>query len=303
MGKEIREVSSPEMLKKSGRIRELLTKPRKEMRSSKISLYLTRYAINKLYRSVPRAEGVSFVKVKTGKIRAVLAECKDGSKSGDIIVYIHGGAFMSGNASVSRGYISCLAKHSGCRVYSLDYSLSPEVKYPVAFEECVEAVTSIISDNPDSKISLIGDSAGANLSLATALKLKSQISSVILNSPVIDFSDTMDRSRSNQDSVVVKKGLKSSFEKLYFGRHDPKDPFISPYFGDYEGLPPTFITCDIDEGLYSDGLTVYEKCEETGVPVKMIVMKGAFHAFAVMADSAPETAEIMSEQVAFMKQP
>ena len=115
---------------------------------------------------------------------------------------------MSGSAASSKGYISCLAEYSGCRVYSLDYSLSPEVKYPVAFNECIDAVNELIKNNPDSKITLVGDSAGGNLSLAVALKLKEtgKISCVIVHSPVTDFSDTLDRAKYKKDGLVVGNG-------------------------------------------------------------------------------------------------
>ena len=301
MGKQLREVTSPEMLRKSAKIREMLNRPAGKSRSSKLSLYLIRYAIGKLYRSIPKSKEVRFSKVSLNGTKAIVTELNEGCSDQNIIVYIHGGAFMSGSAFSTRGYASSVAVCSGCRVYSIDYSLSPEVKFPVAFDECMKAIKKIGEDNPDSKITLIGDSAGANLCLATTLKMKDKISCVILNSPVIDFSDTIDRARFNKDSVVVKKGLKASFEKLYFGEHDPKDPAISPFFGEYDGMPPMFITCDKDEGLYADSEAVYEKCEAVGTKVEMVAMKGAFHAFAVMGDSTPETKKLMEDYISFMK--
>ena len=299
MGKQIREVTSPEMLKKSAKIGKMLSgSAGGNSGSSKLALYLIRYAIGKLYRSIPKSSGVKFGKRVLGRTGAITAECMEGDKSPDIMVYVHGGAFISGSAASSKGYISSLARYSGCRVFSLDYTLSPEVKYPYALEECIDAVKTIIKENPDSDITLVGDSAGANLCLAVALKMKDRISCVILHSPVIDFSDTIDRAKYNKDSIVVKKGLRSAFEKLYFEGHDP---MISPYFGDYEGFPPVFITCDVDEGLYADGLAVYEKCGACGIRAEMVAMKGAFHAFAVMGDSTPETKELMKDYIAFMK--
>ena len=120
MGKEIREVTSPEMMQKSAKINKMLTSPAKGDMSSKLSLYILRYAIGKLYRSIPKVKGTKYIKVTLGKTPAILAEYGECNKSHDIIVYIHGGAFMSGSAASSRGYISCLAEYSGCRVYSLD---------------------------------------------------------------------------------------------------------------------------------------------------------------------------------------
>lgn len=209
---------------------------------------------------------------------------------------------MSGRASYSKGYISSLAKTSGCRTYALDYTLSPEVKYPVALNECLKAIDTLTEENKDSHITITGDSAGGNLCAAIALLRKDKISCVILHSPVIDFSDTIDRAGYNKDSIVVKKGLKDSFKKLYIGEHDEKDPSVSPYFGNFEGFPPVFITCDSGEGLYADSLYVYEKCEEAGVRSELVAMKGAFHAFATMGGSSPETSKLMEDYIAFMRE-
>lgn len=298
MSIEKRKVTSPELSQKSAKIAEMLKRPVKGSFGSKFSILVLRYAIGKLYRSVPVADGVGFTKLKLKGTKAILAE--GNCTSSDIIVYIHGGAFISGSAKATRGYVSALAKNSGCRTYSIEYTLSPEVLFPVAYDECLSAIDALAADNPDSNITLIGDSAGGNLCLALAQARKDKISCAILHSPVIDFSDTIDRAKFCPDSPVAQKGLNSLFQKLYIGDHDARDPRISPYFGSYEGLPPVFITCDKDEVLYADALYVYEKCAEAGVRAEMVVMKGAFHAFATVGDATPETAQLVRDYIAFM---
>lgn len=301
MGKEIREVISPELLAASARFNGAVNRPKGNLRMNRLSLYLIRYWIGKLYKSVPVTEGVRFKSLRPGGTRAIMAEPCCGCTSSDIIVYIHGGAFMSGRASYSKGYISALAKTSGCRIYSVDYSLSPEVKYPVALDECLSVIDALYEENKDSKITITGDSAGGNLCAAIALERKDKISCVILHSPVIDLSDTIDRTGFNKESIVVKKGLKDTFKKLYIGDHDEKDPSVSPYFGDYTKFPPVFITCDSNEGLYADSLYVFDRCSEAGVLCELVAMKGAFHAFATMGGSSPETRKLMEDYIAFMK--
>ena len=299
---EFREVTSEKMRKESAKINGMLSRPMKSHGSSKIGLYVIRIMINRIYASIPKAQNIKFSRVKLGKTKAILAEPSEGTGSKDVILYIHGGAFLAGRAWACKGYASQLASHSGLRTYAIDYTLSPEVKYPVALNECLEAVNSIKTSEPDSKITIVGDSAGANLCLAIGLKMKEQISCVILNSPVIDFTDTIDRAKYNRESIVVKKGLKDLFQKVYTGGCDAKDPLISPFFGNFEGFPPTFVTCDQNEGLFADAKYVYEKCVEVGTRTRAIVMKGAFHAFAVMGDSAEETARILDDSLEFMRE-
>ena len=302
MARQVREVTSPELKKAGESFRKALDRPSGDLKMTGLGLLLVRYWIGKLYRSVSAEQGVVFSRVKLGGTKAVLAEPSEGKTSEDIFVYIHGGAFMSGRASYSKGYISLLAKMSGCRAYALDYSLSPEVRYPVALNECLEAIDLLIKDNKGSKITLVGDSAGGNLCAAIALLRKEKISCVVLHSPVIDLSDTIDRARHNKDSIIVKKGLRSSFKKLYIGEYDEKDPSVSPYFGDYSGFPPVFLTCDSGEGLYADSLYVYERCVEAGVRAELIEMKGAFHAFATMGGGSPETRKLTEDFISFMRE-
>ena len=301
MGKEIREVTSPKLKAASERFNSALGRSSGGFKMNKLTMYLIRYWIGKLYKSVPVEDGIRFSKVRLRNTAAVLAEPVSGTLSDDIIVYIHGGAFMSGRAGYSKGYISSLAKTSGLRTYAIDYHLSPEVKYPTAFNECLDAIDTLIEDNKDSHITITGDSAGGNLCAAIALERKDKISCVILHSPVIDLSDTIDRTGFNKDSIVVKKGLKDTFKKLYIGDHDEKDPSVSPYFGDYTKFPPVFITCDSNEGLYADSLYVFDRCSEAGVLCELVAMKGAFHAFATMGGSSPETRKLMEDYIAFMR--
>jgi len=77
-------------------------------------------------------------------------------------------------------------------------------------------------------------------------------------------------------------------------------PFVSPIFGDYTDFPPTFITCDYNETLYADAKALYKKCEQAGVDVELVEMKGGFHAFAPIGTGCPETKQILEENIAFM---
>ena len=88
MGKEIREVTSPELKAASRRFNSALDRPSGNIKMNKFALYLIRYWIGKLYKSVPKEDGIKFSKVRLGNTNAVLAQPQEGSTSKDIIVYI-----------------------------------------------------------------------------------------------------------------------------------------------------------------------------------------------------------------------
>src|SRR5271154_1208129 len=94
-----------------------------------------------------------------------------------LLVYAHGGGFMQGSVPSWDHFLRELVRQSGVAVLSVDYKLSPEVKFPVAFEEMV-AMTRLAAREgaglgiDPSRIAVGGDSAGANLALAAALAMR-----------------------------------------------------------------------------------------------------------------------------------
>src|SRR5882762_4612299 len=98
----------------------------------------------------------------------------DGVERPPLIVYAHGGGFMQGSLNSWDHFLRDLVRQSGVAALSVDYKLSPEVKFPVAFDEMV-ALTRLAAREgaglgiDPSRLAIGGDSAGANLALAAAL--------------------------------------------------------------------------------------------------------------------------------------
>lgn len=93
----------------------------------------------------------------------------------DVVLHFHGGGFVSGSPSSHETYLRTWANNTNAVVFSVDYSLGPEFRYPVAFNECFFFYDWLVSDNNPlgfrpRKIILSGDSAGGNLAVAVALK-------------------------------------------------------------------------------------------------------------------------------------
>lgn len=257
---------------------------------------------NFFYSLMPKQKGVKFKKVNTGSAKALLSVYGEPDEN-NIILYIHGGGFVSGNAFVTKSYCSMLAKYTNCRVYSAEYALAPEHPFPEGFNDCCDVFEDIMKRHPAAKITLIGESAGGNYSLAIALKYKDydRISCIIVNSPTVDFSGKVDHSINENKDFIVKKGCLEPLKSMYVRENNPKNPYISPIYGDFSGFPPVFITCDINETLYADSVALYEKCKEAGVTVRMVEAEGTYHAFAVSGTNTPETLQILNEHTEFIK--
>ena len=240
-------------------------------------------------------------------VKAEVTEPKE-KKSDNIVIFLHGGAFVLKMFPYERTYVETLADRLGCTVYAVDYSVSPESKYPVALDECERVYKKLKNENPQSKICIMGLSAGGNLAVALTLRLKSKKikmpSMIVLHSPVIDLSGQIDRSINadvNNDVIVKYTGKKQSFG-IYVGDADAKQWDVSPYYGDFNGFPPAFITCESHETLLADSVALDGLLERVGVHAKTIQLNGAFHAYAGLGERTPETKKILNECINFINE-
>ncbi len=81
-----------------------------------------------------------------------------------------------------------------------------------------------------------------------------------------------------------------------------KNPEISPvFYNNFAAFPPAVITCDSNEFLRADCDVLYKKLEDAGVDANLIIMKNAFHAFAPIGTSSPETMALMIDNIRFIK--
>lgn len=255
-----------------------------------------------LYHLLPAKKGAEIEEIEVDSLK--LISTSFGENCGEhVIMYIHGGGFVTGSAAAKKNYCSTLAKLSGFRVFSPEYALAPEYKFPAGFDDCCKAFEWITETYPDAKVSLVGESAGGNLCLAVGLKYKDsgKIANVSVHSPIVDFTGVIDRSINEKKDFIVKEECTAPLRRMYVGEGDVNNPYISPILGDYTNFPPLFITCDANETLYADSMELYKKCEALGVDVSLIEISGSFHAFGVTGTSAPEASDILDKNIEFMK--
>lgn len=302
---EVREANSQEMKRNIKTVRKMTGGMGFDENMGKVNWAAIRRISNIGYKFMPKDKGTKFEKIKLGSIKAEITFPKQQS-SENIIMYIHGGGFVSGSASSSRGYCSMLANYSGCRVIAVNYALAPEYAYPSGVNDCFEAYQEILRKYSQSKIALVGESAGANLCLVTTLKAIAERiqkpAGVIVHSPFVDFCGKLDRSQHEINDFTVKEGCLKPLREIYVGESKPENQEISPIYGDMKDFPPLRITCDSNETLYADSLALYNKCEQAGINVCLIEMRGTFHAFATIGTGTPETKQILIENMQFINE-
>ena len=190
----------------------------------------------------------------------------------------------------------------------LDYRLAPEHPFPAALEDSVRAYKWLInSEGYDPKnIIIAGDSAGGGLAIATLVKLRDQKiplpAAAVCLSPWTDLALTGDSMKLNlhEDTLISPEGL-MFHSRLYLGKTDPKNPFASPLYADFKGLPPLCIQVGSVEVLLDDATRLAKRAREAGVEVQLDIWEDMIHIFQSYAVIAPESIEGINKIGEFIK--
>lgn len=88
----------------------------------------------------------------------------------DVLVWMHGGAWMTGDLDMYDAFARQIANRGSCAVLTVDYRLAPEHRYPAATDDCWNAVC--WASRRFDRIAIGGDSSGGNLAAAVALRAR-----------------------------------------------------------------------------------------------------------------------------------
>ena len=224
---------------------------------------------------------------------------------GAIVLYLHGGGYVSGSPQTHRTYAGQLALQSGISVVTLDYRLAPEDPFPAGLNDALTAFDEL-ADGGRTKVAIAGDSAGGGLTLATALALRdrggAQPAALLLVSPWTDLTQSSPtyETRAEADPMLTAATL-TQMAEAYVDGGDPRGELISPLFADHTGLPPTRIDVGDAEVLLDDSVDLATRLREAGVPVELQVWDEMIHVFpAFPPEILPEAAQAQAAQAAFL---
>ena len=243
---------------------------------------------------VPRGE-IAHVEDRTisgpaGDIRVRIYDNHPGREPGPVMVFFHGGGWVIGDLETHDPYCAEAARILDMPVVAVDYRLAPEHPFPAAPEDC-EAATRWVADNMAcTGLVLSGDSAGGNLTIATALTLRDNSASkpVIAIHPIYPAVTTHNDWQSYRD--FGEGHFLTSKVMTFFGDQyapDPADYRAAPIDFPAEGLPPTLlITASLDP-LRDQGRAYAAKLIAAGVPTTYREAKGNIHGYICLAQGIP----------------
>lgn len=202
-----------------------------------------------------------------------------------VILHCHGGGYSTGSSLYARTLTSKLAAAASMDVLCFDYRLAPENPYPAAEEDAMKAWNYLMLLGYGAKdVIVTGDSAGGNMALALALRLKEEErllpGGIVLMSPWTDLTSSGEsfETKAELDPVLNRAYIDRMIQAYAPGR-DLKDPLISPLYGSFEGFPPTYIQVGENEILLSDAQRLYQALVDANVSAKIDIFPGMWHVF------------------------
>lgn len=204
-------------------------------------------------------------------------------------VFLHGGGWCAGTLYERDPRCRMIADGADCVVASVEYRLAPEHPFPVPLEDCYAALCWLVDNANDlaadgTRVSIGGESAGANLAAAVCLLARDRNGPEILHQwldvPAVDLTLGSPSIESIPDGYLLDRAAIDTFLDWYLpDRSLASDPAASPLLADdLSGLPPAWITgCSADK-LRDDATRYADALRAAGVPVASRVLPGMFHA-------------------------
>ena len=207
----------------------------------------------------------------------------DGNKD-KILLNLHGGGFNSDSGSYTESIP--IASYTGIKVVAVLYRLSPEVKFPAAVDDSIAVYKELLKTYKPEKIVIYGTSAGAILTAEVAANIKQL--GLPMPAALGIFSGMGDFARAGDSlAMYALRGLAGhldppdpgAHDPFYVASTDPKDPILSPIYGDLHGLPPTLFITSGRDLLLSGTVNLHRAYLLAGVDARLLVYDALPHAF------------------------
>lgn len=222
-------------------------------------------------------------KIRTFKIiDSLITEVGLKKNSDKLLIFIPGGAFISGPTKHHWDSIKKIAIETNYKIWMCDYPKSPENKISKISESIDSIYNAALDQFQSDKISFIGDSVGGTL--ITSLIQRLILKEIKLPKKIILVTPVMDASMSNPeiekvdniDPMLSKVGILSA-KKMCAENNDLKNSIISPLYGSFEKFPPTILFIAENDIFYPDQKLAVNKIIKAQVNLELIEGKKMPH--------------------------
>jgi len=232
-----------------------------------------------------------------------------------VFIFIHGGGWVLGDYQTHRRLVRDLVVESGLACVFVNYTPSPEAKFPQPTNE-IYAATKWVAENGDeinmdgSRLAVVGNSVGGNMTLVTALNDKEKggprIKCIVMMWPVTDASKNFDSWKEYGQQRYLTSSLMSwMFDQYSSNPNDQNNIHYSPLRATTDqlsGLPPTLIEVAENDILRDEGEAIGRKLDLAGVNVTTIRFNGVTHDWGLLNGFAelPQTKSLAVFSAAYL---
>ena len=222
-----------------------------------------------------------------------------------VVLYLHGGAYVSGSCITHRGLAGRLASASGRATLMVDYRLAPEHPFPAALDDAVAAYHELLAAGAG-PVAVAGDSAGAGLALALVQRLRESQTpmpiALALMSPWTDLALTSEthQTKASVDPYFPTPERLAVSAGAYAGETSLTHPMVSPHYADLRGFPPMLIHVGEHETLLNDSLCLAQRAIAAGSIAEVKVWPGMWHVWQALGGKMREADQSITELGSFL---
>ena len=216
---------------------------------------------------------------RVGGMQVFHMEPQDDSKP--VVLYIHGGAYYHNFNELHWKAMAEWAKRTGCGIVAPNYPLLYCYTARDAHPLMMQLFQQLVKQYSAGRIIVMGDSAGGGFTLALAQEARNdtvdQPKRLVLISPWVDVLGG-DDALQGYDTFLNAEVLRKVGAD-WAGEMAPRDPMISPLYGDMQGLPPTDLFTGTWEIFYTDIVKTFDKMKAAGVDARLHVAEKMGHVY------------------------
>lgn len=234
-----------------------------------------------------------------------------------VFIFVHGGGWILGDYPTHKRMVRDLVLGSGAVGVFVNYTRTPEAKYPVAVNE-VYAATKWVAEHgheiavDGKKLALVGNSAGGNIAAVVSIMAKEQhgpeIKTTILMWPTTNTDFTTESFKAfGKDRFLTIPFMEKLYD-LYVPDHAKRnDIHVAPLLAtaqQLKGLPPTLILVAENDVLRDEGEAYGRNLSEAGVIATTIRYNGVIHDFGLLnpLSELPQTKDLFIQMSAQLKE-
>jgi acetyl esterase/lipase len=212
-----------------------------------------------------------------------------------VILFIHGGVWLAGNFENHKRLVRDLVVGTGAAVVFPEYTPIPDAIYPTQIEESYAAAKWVAAHGAEigvdgSRMAVVGNSVGGNMSTVVAMMAKEQGGPKIrFQVLLIPATDTNFETESYRD-FATGRFLARAFMQFGYNIYAPdaktrKDPHAAPLQASIDqlrGLPPALVITAENDPLRDEGEAYARKLKDAGVEVTATRYNGMIHDFVLL---------------------